>query len=175
MNLLKKKTSPTTPLTQQMLTDITRGLQYAASTTTQTVVQQHLALLERFFTRDEEGILHAEMVSMRMGDEHCIEVPLISLAHTQGLALAEMKVKLAVKLKQQEAKELKTNLDKELSQTRSAFSVSMESGNKIGKRQKSPQFMDIELTFKSSEIPEGLSRIVEEYSQLIHPIKDEKK
>lgn len=163
-----KKKSPEKPMAQQTLTDIIRGLQYAASTTSQTVAQQHLALLGRFFTKDKDDHLHAEMVSMKLGENHSIKVPLISLAHTQGLALSEMKVKLAVRLQQQEAKEMKTNIENSLDQTRSAFSVSVKCKKKKND-EVSSEFINLELIFKNCEIPEGLNRIIEEYSLLIRP------
>jgi len=170
----RKKTSSAKPSTEQMLTDITRGLQHAVSVTHEAAVQQYLSLIERFFDKDSAGKLHAKMAIIQMDEQHHMNVPLIALAQTGGLSLEQMQVKLAVKLTKQETKSLANNLNDTFQQTRSSFAVSVQAnGNDNDHKSKNKKCMDIELTFKSCEPPEGVSVIIEEYTKLIQPIKSD--
>lgn len=153
------------PITGQMLTDITRGLQHAASVTHQMTVQHHINLLEQFFDKDESGVLHAKHIEMAINDHHHMKVPLISLVKPNSLTLDEMKVSMAVRLDENTEKSWTDNIHHH-QETRSAFKVTL-SGNRATKNP--GDLIQIDLTFKATEAPEGLERLVDEYTRLVQP------
>jgi hypothetical protein len=164
-----KKDGHAEPLTGQLLTDITKGLQYAASSTHKMCVQHHLSMLGQFFDDDDEGNLLPKIVKLDLGPDHKLNVPMISLMSPTSLTLDKMKVSLAVELENNSTDSLNESIGGlNSSETGSSFKVRINTSKE--KNDPNAKEMKIELTFKSIAPPEGLQRIIEEYSQLIQPL-----
>ncbi|MBF0450088.1 MAG: DUF2589 domain-containing protein [Candidatus Magnetomorum sp.] len=165
------------PLLKLNLTDITRGLHHAASTTYAMIAQQYLLMLDQFFDRsekaDEDGhaMYKAKMVSIDMGNNYKVNIPLVSLVAPKGLALDEMKVELSVRASESDVKKATHELDNSNAE-RASFTVNLSPKQKNGNNEgRSPEIIDITLTFKASDPPEALMRVIDMYSNLIQPQK----
>ncbi|WP_150466070.1 DUF2589 domain-containing protein [Francisella sp. SYW-2] len=165
-----KKDDQAQPLTSQLLTDITKGLQYAASSTHKMCVQHHLSMLGQFFDNDADGNLTPKTINLELGPEHKLNVPIISLMAPTSLTLDEMKVSLAVELENNDTDSFGQAIGGiNSTETGSSFKVKINSSKNKGSEANSNE-MKIDLVFKSINPPEGLQRIIEEYSNLIQPL-----
>lgn len=166
-----KKDDQAKPLTSQLLTDITKGLQYAASSTHKMCVQHHLSMLGQFFDNDSEGNLTPKTIKLELGPENKLNVPMISLMAPTSLTLDKMKVSLAVELENNDTDSLEQAIGGlNSAETGSSFNVRINSSK--NNNETNSNEMKIDLVFKSIDPPEGLQRIVEEYSKLIQPLEE---
>ena len=97
-------------------------------------------------------------------------IPLITLVAPKGLTLDEMKVHMSVQISETKAK-LATDLADDSSATRTSFNVVLSPKTNILGRKSN--ITDIEMIFKAGDPPEGVMRIIEEYSNMIRPVKTE--
>ncbi len=159
------------PLTSQQLTDITRGMHHAASSTMSMVAQQYIYMLEQFFDKQDDGSLRAKMVRVDINDKHFMLVPLISLVAPKGLTLKEMNVEMSVRMEEADIKKATHDID-ESDATRSSFKVNLapkpKGDHEVTRRPS--DIIDISLSFASNEPPEGVMRIIDQYTNLIDPI-----
>ncbi len=153
------------PGQSQMLTDITRGMHHAASTTAAMVAQQYIRIIDQFFDEESDGTISAKMVKVNMDEDHFMMVPLIALVAPKGLALDKMVVHMAVKIDKATIKEATDKVDNSKA-TRSSFSVSLSPKASSD----DADLTRIEMVFTSGDPPEGINRIIEEYSNQIRPI-----
>ena len=154
---------------QQKLTDITRGLHHAASTTAAMLAQQYIHLIDQFFDREKDGTMTAKMVKVLIDQGHYMMVPLISLVSPKGLALERMEVEMSVKIDEATAKQATDNIDNS-GATRSSFKVSMSPRVVTTDGRRSSELTDIKMIFTAGEPPEGISRIIEEYTNIVRPL-----
>lgn len=151
----------------QKLTDITRGLHHAATTTNALIAQQYVYMIDQFFDSLPDGTLQAKMAKVALDENHYMMVPLISLASPRGLSLDKMKVSLSVKIEEAETLVGTTNDDSKA--TRSSFSVSI--GPRADKKGiRSSEVVDMDLEFAACDPPEAIMRVIEEYANFIRPI-----
>lgn len=160
------------PLVSSDLRDITRGLHEAASSANSLIAQQYIRLFDQFFDYDADDLgtpMKAKMVEVALDGQHCMQVPLITLVSPQGLALDTMKVDLSVKVTGTEAEAVSHALENgELQSER--FFVTM-GGGRQDPDQRNPDEVQISLTFKACQPPEAVQRLIEEYTQLILPVR----
>lgn len=162
-------TLPKEPIATSDLCDITRGLQEAASATTGLIAQQYIKLFDQFFDYDSEQLgapMKAKMVEVAMDDRHTLKIPLIALVAPRGLALERMQVDLSVKIQN----------------TRPATGQCSDAGHqrffvKVGEQSRrqgearDPDEVQIRMQFQACEPPEALNRLIEEYTNLISPLR----
>ncbi|MDE1460751.1 DUF2589 domain-containing protein [Spartinivicinus poritis] len=161
------------PINSVTLTNITRGMHHAAMTTTSMVAQQYVRLFEQFFDRedpkDPDSPLKAKMVEIKLGDNHSMYVPLISMVAPKGIVMDRMKVAMSVKMEEIELKKA-TSADNAEQMRRGGFTVSFQS-NKRGKGDgRYADEIEIDMEFQAIEPPEGIMRVIEEYTNLIGPV-----
>ena len=170
MSFLKQKKEA---MTSSALTSITRGLHHAAATTNTMVAQQYVKLLEQFFDRDEENPdtpYKAKMVEVQLDDNHAMLVPLISLVAPRGIALDCMRVEMSVKIDGTEAKNATSDLDN-ATETREGFHVSITNRKRLNANKRDPDEVEITMEFRAGHPPEGMMRVIDEYTNLIAPAK----
>jgi hypothetical protein len=168
MSFFKKKKEV---MTGSALTRITRGLHHAASTTNTMVAQQYVRLLEQFFDRDgdaPDAPFKAKMVEVQLDEKHSMLVPLISLVAPRGIALDTMRVEMSVKIDGTEAKKATSGLDN-ATEERDGFQVSITTGKRINGERRDPDEVEIVMEFRAGDPPEGIMRIIDEYTNLIAP------
>lgn len=154
---------------EQKLTDITRGMQHAASTTIALVADQYIRLLEQFFDPTEDGTLKAKMVRVAIDENRYIMVPLVSLVTPRGLSLDEMRVRMAVRLRDMQVMNTATQTQEASDVTRASFRVDLAPRAEQGERK--GDIIDIEMVFKSLDPPESVMRVIDMYVNLIEPRK----
>ncbi|MCP4545020.1 MAG: DUF2589 domain-containing protein [bacterium] len=149
------------------LTDITRGMHHAASTTSAMISQQYMEMLNQFFDYDDDGHLHAKMVSVEVSNGHYIRVPLVALAAPKGIALEGMKIRMALRIDETESVK-GTHEDDNSEATRGSFKVSVAPSSERSRKRKS-DIVDIEMEFKATDPPEGVMRLIDSYTNMIMP------
>jgi hypothetical protein len=160
------------PMVSSDLRDITRGLHEAASSANSLIAQQYIKLFDQFFDYNPDDLgtpMQAKMVEVALDAQHHLQVPLITLVAPRGLALDTMKVDLCVKVTSTEVEAVSHALENgELNSER--FYVTL-GGLRRDPAQRHPDEVQISLTFKACEPPEAVQRLIEEYTQLITPLR----
>lgn len=172
MTRLTLSDQPPAPMTSTDLRDITRGLQEAAAATNSLIAQQYITLFDQFFDCDPNDLgapMKAKMVEVSMDDHHIMRVPLITLVAPKGLALQRMQVDLSVHVKGLEATSKGLLRDCELAST-AQFKVTLGAQERRGDA-RDPDEVQIRMQFHSCEPPEALNRLIEEYTNLILPVR----
>lgn len=149
------------------LTDITRGLHHAATTTSALLANHYMEMLHQYFDLTEDGAYKAKMMEMTLPDEKTILVPLISLITPKGLALERMKVAFSVKVGEAITKSATHEMDNSAA-TRSSFKVELSPKSKTSDKRDS-SIMDIEMEFGTTDPPEGVMRMLDKFSSLVAP------
>lgn len=155
----------------QMLTDITRGIHHAVNSTGSMLSQQYIMLLQQFFDTNDDGSISAKMVKVQLDEQHDILVPLIALVQPQGIALGKMSFDLSIKIEESELKRATHEVDG-MNLERSAFKV-MVSPKTADSPRRHSDVVDISMEFIRCEAPEGISRLIEQYANMIQPLKFE--
>lgn len=164
---MEKKTAPMTSID---LREITRGLQEAASAANSLIAQQYIDLFDRFFDCNHEDLgapMTAKMVEIAMDEQHLMRVPLFTLVSPKGLALERMQVDLSVRVKGTEARQALKAADES---STARFKVTIGSQSRQGDS-RDPDEVQIRMQFQASEPPEALNRLIEEYTNLIVPVR----
>jgi len=151
------------------LTDITRGMHHAAGTTMATIAQQYIYLIEQFFDTEPDGTMVAKVAKVAVDEKHVMYVPLISLAAPKGIGLDRMVVDMTVRMENAEIKKCTDEVDNSEAM-RSSFVVTMapRSDAKSGRRDTTT--MDVRMEFKAAEPPEGIMRLIENFTNHVRPI-----
>lgn len=163
------------PMTSIDLREITRGLQEAASATNSLIAQQYITLFDQFFDCDTQALgapMKAKMVEVAIDDEHVMRVPLFALVSPKGLALERMQVDLSVRVKGTEA--LPAQLADAEHASTASFKVTIGAQGRQGE-QRDPDEVQIRMQFQACEPPEALNRLIEEYTNLILPVRSPRK
>ena len=168
---LKKKSEGDSPPPNHQLTDITRGMYHAAATTNAMLAKNFLYLLEKYFEKSEtEDIYYPVTRRIAITDDTTIDVPLISLVTPKSLSLEKMIVDLSIKIDELSLKKVFDQIDdefKKASPTRSSFTVQMSP--KTAKDGRASDIIDIRMEFKASDPPEGIMRLIDQYTKMVAP------
>ena len=161
-------------MSEQQLTDLTRGMLHAASTTAAMIAQQHIRVIDQFFDVQEDGTLVAKMVKIYITDDQYLMVPLISLVSPKGIALERMRVEMSVRITGTELKKATDKVDNSEA-TRASFKVQLAPKHKDNHGKRRDDLTEIEMIFTSGDPPEGIMRIIDDYTNMIKPIKEDPK
>ncbi|WP_407311026.1 DUF2589 domain-containing protein [Pseudomonas sp. nanlin1] len=160
------------PMTGSDLSHITRGLHEAAAATNQLIAQQYIKLFSQFFDGDPENPavpMRAKMVEVAVDADHTMQIPMIALVTPRGLSLEAMNVDLSVRIKACEVEQAQRELENgEAHYER--FSVTL-GADKRNSQDRDPNEVQISLKFEARQPPEALNRLIEEYTQLISPVR----
>lgn len=155
------------------LTDITRGLYHAASTTYSMMANQYINLLQQYFDKTQDGSYVAKSVEVQLPDESRVKVPLISMVSPKGLMLDKVNFDFSVLADPNTLADASHALDGIKGLTRSSFKVEMASKTAKdsfwGKGRKQGQ-VHVNLEFKSIDPPEGLMRMFDKYAANVTPL-----
>jgi hypothetical protein len=152
------------------LPDIIRGLQYCVNSSQDIAEWHHIGTIGRFLRTEagEENITPKDInkvitQTIKLNDTMAMDVPLISLADHSSLILDEMKVNLSLNLKDAGFKKQDVEISKKQngvtngSVDRAAFNVDLRNAQADNKSTR----IDLQLTFKVTNPPEAVSRIVD--------------
>lgn len=142
----------------QTLSDITRGMQHAVNATQELLEQHYFRMLRRYFDDDNQPL----MTRFKLSDDKIVEAPLIALISPKGLYLDEMSVEMTVRIDDSDVKRLeKTGTENE--SDRASFTVSFAPPKERGFGKRSND-ITVKMKFKSGEPPEGVSRIIDQFT-----------
>lgn len=145
----------------QTFADIIRGMQYAVNTAHEMLERYHITLLNKYF--DEKG--RPEKKEIWLGEDRKIEVPIITLINQGSLSIEEMEICFKAKIdgvsvKSSQALETGKDINIDRTTFNMNFTPSTRDGNTV----------DVRIKFKSTQPPEGVSRIVDEYNKILEPV-----
>lgn len=149
----------------QTLSDLIRGLQHSVNAAMEMIETRNIELLARYFTENGVPLKKRIMVD----EKTAVDVPLISIVNPSTVNIKEVEMDfyvnvLDVDLKKKVAQagfntgEKPAEFDNRLK--RSMLEVSFDGKNNHSS-------MHVKIKFEATPIPEGLSRIVEEYDKTI--------
>lgn len=166
MGFWSKKTNE-----MQTFADLIRGLQHSVNAAMEMIETRNVELLGRYFTPEGTPVVKRLSVDERTE----VEIPLISIVNPASVNIKEVEMDFAVQIN---ASELKCKNpqsgfllgDEETSYTngleRLSLGISFD-----GKKEASR--MQVRIKFETQPIPEGLSRIIDEYDKTIMPFQKE--
>lgn len=143
---------------KQTFSDIIRGMQYAVNTAHEMLETYHIDVLNKYF--DENGFPKTKQIRIDAGKK--IDVPLISLINQSSLAIDELEVEFKarineVKLKETELEDTRNRIKLD----RSAFEMNFTPSEREG------DVVNIRIKFKSTQQPEGVARITDEFNKIL--------
>lgn len=151
----------------QTLSDLIRGLQHSVNTAMEMIETRNVELLGRYFTEGGEPLTRR----LNINDKTAVDVPLISIVNPSTVNIKEVEMDFSVQIVSSslrrkrpqggfQAGEKSANFDNGLK--RSNLEISFD-GRKDASR------MQVRIKFETKPVPEGLSRIVDEYDKTIMP------
>ncbi len=150
---------------KQTLSDLTRGIQHAVNTAEEVLEQHYLRMLGRYFNEDNSP----RMARIKVPPDSVIEVPLLALVTPTALKLDELTMDMTLRIDETEVKRFPGRAGRVVE--RSSFKISVGSGTREDGSPREKNQIDIRMTFKSGDIPEGVSRIMDEFTKSILPKK----
>lgn len=174
--IFKKGKKDQAPAPDHKLTDITRGMYHAAATTNAMLAENFLYLLKQYFTieNDNEGneVYTPITKPIAITEDSTIELPLISLVSPKNFILDKMHVDFSIKVDDSNLKGIFDQIDNELNQnnlTRSSFSVQISPSSDPNSKRRPSDIIDIHMEFKASDPPEGIMRMIDQYTKMVAP------
>ena len=149
----------------QTLSDLIRGLQHSVNAAMEMIETRNIELLCRYFT--EEGVPLKKRIMV--DDKTAVDVPLISIVNPSTVNIKEVEMDFHVNV-------LDVDLKKKVAQ--GGFNTgdkTVEFDNRLKRSKLEVSFdgkndhssMHVKIKFEATPIPEGLSRIVDEYDKTI--------
>lgn len=149
----------------QTLSDLIRGLQHSVNSAMEMIETRNIELLGRYFTEDGVPLKKRIWVD----DKTAVDVPLISIVNPSTVNIKEVEMDFHVKV-------LDVDLKKKAAQ--GGFNTgdkAVEFDNRLKRSKLEVSFdgknahssMHVKIKFEATPIPEGLSRIVDEYDKTI--------
>lgn len=161
--------SPETPCTpnrdKQTLSDITRGIQYAVNSAQDILEQHYVRILGKYFDKRN----NPKMVNIKVPPDSTMEVPLIALVSPNGMYLDELTLDMSLRVDETEVKKIPRRDGRSIERT--SFAISVGGPKKKDETLKDSDQIDIRMVFKSVDPPEGVARIVDEFTKKIIPHK----
>lgn len=143
------------------LSDIARGLQHVVNTTHEILEHHFIRMISKYFGEDGSAVTRR----IRISDSEVIDVPLITLVQPLGMAMEELEVRLSVRVDKAIVKTRKA-VDDDQEVTRASFQVSLAPTSEKDEK-RPPNVIDIIMKFKGKDTPEGVSRIVDEFTSKV--------
>lgn len=151
----------------QTLSDLVRGLQHSVNTAMEMVETRNVELLGRYFSPKGEPIRRR----LNINDETAVDVPLISIVNPSTINVKEVEMDFSVQIVSSELRRKQPQEGFQAGETSTDFANNLKRSNLEisfdGKKDNSR--MQVHIKFESKPIPEGLSRIIDEYDKTITP------
>lgn len=149
------------------LTDVVRGMAHAVMAADEIQDQQYIRLVNRYFTQNDDGTLSPRLVKMRHPvTKEVVAFPLIRFVNPSGLGLDELKVEMSVRMKHAGVKETQHAANEGGKVTRGSFGVEIAPKGRRSSNKRAEDVLDIEMTFRASDPPEGLNRLYEAFDNM---------
>lgn len=137
--------------------EIINGLQHAVSSSAGMLQTQQIDFISRFWSQDGKPLTQ----KVKIGDRD-LDVPLMTLVNHSNLAMDSIEIKFKAQIADVVSDSKSNQLSSESPVSMADLQMSMS-----GIRSTDDDVMDITVTFKIKETPEGVSRILDEYNKTI--------
>lgn len=158
--MAKKTRQQSAAEARQTISDIARGMQHAVNTTQEMLQQQTLASMQKFFDFNGNPLTTV----FKVDGDRVVEAPWIALAPQSALKLDEMSLEFSIRVHGEDVKTVGP-VDHHLD--RSSIAVTLS-----GSREHSgadDTVIDVSMKFKSTETPEAVSRVIDEFTRAVTP------
>lgn len=156
----------------QTLADLIRGLQHSVNAAMEMVETRNVELLGRYFSPDGEPLTKR----LSIDDQTAVEVPLISIVNPSTINIKEVEMDFSVQINSADlrckqpqrgfqAGDAAADFDNRLK--RSSLEISFDGKKDLSR-------MQVHIKFEAKPIPEGLSRVIDEYDKTIVPFPQTK-
>ncbi len=150
----------------QSLADLIRGLQHSVNAAMEMVETRNVELLGRYFSPEGEPLVRR----LNIDEQTAVDVPLISIVNPSTINIKEVEMDFSVQIDSSDlrckrpqegfqAGDAEANFDNRL--RRSSLEVSFGGNGNDASR------MQVHVKFEARPIPEGLSRLIDEYDKTI--------
>lgn len=151
----------------QTLSDLIRGLQHSVNTAMEMIETRNVELLGRYFSEKGEPITKR----LNINEQTAIDVPLISIVNPSSINIKEVEMDFSVQIVSSELRRKQPQEGFLAGEDSAKFNNRLKRSNLEisfdGKKDSSR--MQVHIKFESKPIPEGLSRIIDEYDKTITP------
>jgi hypothetical protein len=143
------------------LSDVIRGLQHCVNQSKEITSLQYVSELQKYLNDKSEPIYQ----TVKIGDDHAVNVPILCLLGHEALELDEMEVAMDLTIKNMELKTTTKKSDDSTEErsdvpediTRTVFTVDLNSARLEGDYTK----LDLKFKFKAGAVPEAVNRIID--------------
>lgn len=142
-------------------------MQHVVNTTQEVLEQHYVRMIDRFLNPDGS----ARSMPIQLDRDYRLDVPLIALLNPPSLALDEMQVQMSVRIDDVSIKTFPPPDGAGGVMSRSSFTVTMApmTSTTSGTGGRPTNIMDITMKFKSGDRPEGVTRIINEFTARMLP------
>jgi hypothetical protein len=154
---------------RQVFCDLIRGLQYSVNAAMEMLEARNIELLSRYFT--EEG--SPRLRRLNLNENTAVDIPVISVVNPSALKIKEVEMEFEVHVSSLESLQKEPQRGFLANEKNEDLNISMERSNLEISFNGTPDqnTMKVKIKFESSPIPEGMSRIIEEYDKTIIPFE----
>lgn len=149
------------------LSDVVRGLQFCANSSTQIAEQHYTTTLDNYLDKDNKPYTKR----VYLDQERFMDVPLLCLMDHNSLAIDKMKVKMNVNIRDMTLKETDIPVSDESEEVEEQENTVSRSSMIVDMCNVTPEedgtALELEFTFKVSQPPESFSRIMDTLSNSI--------
>ncbi|MCX4262171.1 MAG: DUF2589 domain-containing protein [Alistipes sp.] len=151
----------------QTLADLIRGLQHSVNAAMEMIETRNVELLGRYFSPDGEPLTKR----LNIDDNTAVEVPLVSIVNPSTINIKEVEMDFSVQInssdlrcKQPQRGFLNGDdaIDFDNRLKRSSLEISFDGKSDLSR-------MQVHIKFEAKPVPEGLSRVIDEYDKTIMP------
>jgi len=156
---------------KQCFSDLIRGLQYSVNASMEMLESRNLELLSRYFTEDG----HAHVRRLKVDDNLAVDIPIISIVNPSALNIKEVEMDFSVNINGVEVQKKEPQRGFMAHEEKKSLDISLERSNlEISFNGTADQnTMKVKIKFESAPVPEGLSRVIEEYDKTIVPFEND--
>ena len=153
-------------VTPLYLDGIVKGLNYVANCASAMSLSHYQNLIAQYFEYDEENESYSpKTVRINIDDENEIIFPLVAVTDAKGLYLDELEVDFSVKVSGVDVDAFQDRLKDDY--PRLIVDVAPRSDHS---KKRSNDIVDFKVKFKSSDAPESIMRVVDQFNSGISPV-----
>lgn len=152
----------------QTLSDLVRGLQHSVNTAMEMIETRNVELLGRYFAPDGTPLSKR----LNVNGNTAIDVPLISVVNPSTINIKEVEMDFSVQIVSSELRKKQAQDGFRAGNENTSFNNRLKRSNleiSFDGNKDNASRMQVKIKFESKPIPEGLSRIIDEYDKTIAP------
>jgi hypothetical protein len=138
--------------------ELIKGLHYAVNSVQEMLKAQQISMIREYF--DDDGVVLTQRIKTLKNET--VDIPLISLVPQTSIMIDEIEIKFATKVDSIVENEKSQDQKGETAPESLRFNMSLAAS-----ATNSGDVMNVTVKFKAASPPEGLSRMIDEYSKAL--------